>query len=196
MSCDFLTWDGRFTRYSTHSYIDIKDINVDISLARFDRLNDASTRFWQNELYGARSPSYQTDQGSQIHRKQIDYIILNAYLADFVKGRPTITRKMRSNTSVKGDRLDITSFLSCYDSEPKVAAYLGYRDMAEFRKYLFSFHVVDFFNVYSAYCSGRSGKVALELIRDLLNPEALFPYIRLEAVEIYTGLSKATSTEQ
>ena len=103
---------------------------------------------------------------------------------------------MRPNTSVKGDRLDITSFLSCYDSEPKVAAYLGYRDMVEFRKCLFSFHVVEFFNIYSAYCSGRSGKVALELIRDLLNPEAQFPHTLLKAVEIYTVLSKATSIEQ
>lgn len=68
--------------------------------------------------------------------------------------------------------------------------------MTEFRKCLFSFHVIDYFNVYSKHCPGRSGKVALKLIRDLPNPEALFLHTLSEAIEIYTISSKATSTEQ
>ena len=104
----------------------------------------------------------------------IHHIMSNVHLTNPVKGRPSTTRKIQSKPSVKGDRSDIPSFLSCHDSEPKVAAYLGYQDMAEFRKCLFSFHVIEFFNVYAKHCSGRSAKVALELIRDLPNPEALF----------------------
>lgn len=103
---------------------------------------------------------------------------------------------MRANTQVKGDRSDIATFLSCYDSEPRVAAYLGYRDVAEYRKCIFSFHVIEYFNVYFKHCTGRTGKVALELIRDLPNLESLLPNTLAEAVTKYTVPSKATSAEQ
>lgn len=107
-----------------------------------------------------------------------------------------MTRKMRANTQVKGGRSDIATFLSCYDPEPGVAAYLGYRDVAEYRKCIFSFHVIDYFDIYFKHCIGRSGKVALELIRDFPNLESLLSNTLSGAVTQYAVLSKATSAEQ
>lgn len=77
------------------------------------------------------------------------------------------TRKLTPNTHSKGDRFDVATFLSCHTSEPEVAAYLNYNDLGECRKCVFSFYVLDYFNVYMKYCSGRSAKVSLELLRDV-----------------------------
>ena len=64
------------------------------------------------------------------------------------------------------------------------------------RKCVFIFHVIEYFNVYFENCSGRSGKIALELIRDLPNLESKFPRTVSEAVTKYTASATATATDQ
>lgn len=50
--------------------------------------------------------------------------------------------------------------------------------------------------IYFKHCTSRSGKVAVELIRDLPNLESLLPNTLSEAETQYTVPSKATSAEQ
>ena len=128
--------------------------------------------------------------------KLLHEIVFNLHLTDLVKGKAPTTRKMKANTSTKGDRSAISSFLSCYDSEPKVAAYLGYRDLADFRKCQMSFHVIDYFNVYAKHCSGRNARVALELLRDIYNIESQLPQDLSEVIKTYTAPPTATAIDQ
>lgn len=122
-------------------------------------------------------------------------IVFNLRLTNYpVKGGST--RKMRPNAMRPGDRSDITSFVICYDSEPKVAAYLGYDDLGEFWKCQMSFHVIDYFNVYAKHCSGQSAKVALELIRDMPNIASTLPQHLSQAVKLYTAAPTATAPKQ
>ena len=109
---------------------------------------------------------------------------------------PKTTRKLTPNTYSKGDRSDIASFLSCHDSEPKVSAYLGYNDLGEFWKCLFSFYVLDYFNLYIKFCPSRSAKVALELLRDVEDIQEDLPERLEDAVEEYTAPSTVTGTNQ
>lgn len=71
----------------------------------------------------------------------------------------------------------------CHKSEPKCAAYLGYTDVGEFRKFEFSFLVLDFYNTWGKHCSGKSSIVPLELVRDLQTPDQDFPEDPIDAAE-------------
>ena len=85
----------------------------------------------------------------------------------------------------------------CYKSEPKCAAYLGYTDVGEFRKFEFSFLVLEFYNTWGKHCSGKSSNVPLELVRDLQNPDVDFPEDPLDAARKYgpdVALKNPTAT--
>ncbi|KAL8976770.1 MAG: hypothetical protein Q9205_007295 [Flavoplaca limonia] len=89
------------------------------------------------------------------------------------------TRPAKKANEYKPGRPDkLFTFLSTFLTEPICAAYLGYNNNGEFRKFLFSFHVLEFYNVWHKYCRGeKTITVALELIRDLRDrePEERFP---------------------
>lgn len=69
-----------------------------------------------------------------------------------------------------------------------IASYLGYEDLGKFRQLQFSFHVLDFFQVYSTHCAGtKSAKIPLELLRDLPDLETKLPEDLEEAVQKYTA---------
>ncbi|KAL8646788.1 MAG: hypothetical protein Q9210_005932 [Variospora velana] len=89
------------------------------------------------------------------------------------------TRKARiANEYAAGRPDDLSSFLSTYKTEPTCVRYLGYEYVGDLRKLQLSFYVLEFFNVWSRYCTGaKSSTTALELIRDLRDrdPETRFP---------------------
>lgn len=77
-------------------------------------------------------------------------------------------------------------FISCFNSEPKCAAYLGFTDLGGFRRFEFSFHVLEFYMVWGKHCQGRPTIVPLGLIRDLLDdPAECFPANLEKAIEKY-----------
>ncbi|KAL8836085.1 MAG: hypothetical protein Q9176_006543 [Flavoplaca citrina] len=96
-----------------------------------------------------------------------------------IKVKQGSTRPAKKANEYKPGRPDkLSSFLSTFLTEPTCAAYLGYNNIGEFRKFLFSFHVLEFYNVWHKYCRGeKTITVALELIRDLRDrePEERFP---------------------
>ena len=96
-----------------------------------------------------------------------------------------VTRKLEANEDNHGRRDKVSSFLVCYRSEPKCAAYLGYTDLGEFRKFEFSFIVLEYFNIWGRYCTGKSSTVPRELVRDIQNPDEGFPQDTLEAARRY-----------
>lgn len=90
-----------------------------------------------------------------------------------------MTRKAKkANEYAAGRPDDLSSFLSTYKTETTCIRYLGYECVGDFRKLQLSFYVLEYFNVWSRYCTGaKSSATALELIRDVSDrePEARFP---------------------
>lgn len=80
---------------------------------------------------------------------------------------PKTTRVARKpNTDTKGDPSNTKSFLAAFKTEPKCAAYLGYTDIAEYRKFQLSDVLIESYLLYEKHCTGVSSKVALELLSD------------------------------
>ena len=90
-----------------------------------------------------------------------------------------LTRNVAPNTAQKGDPSDVKSFLDVHVSEPKCAAYVGYKDVAEYRKLLLSHLFFPYYLFYAQHFASKTGsksaKVALELLRDLREPDTDFP---------------------
>ena len=105
------------------------------------------------------------------------------------------TRQLEPNTYAAGNPAEVKSFITVYDSEPKCGAYLGYTDLGEFRKFTLSFHFISFFVPYSRYCFTKPVKVALELIRDLQDPDEDFPEILQTAITKYPIVIKTTKSK-
>ena len=88
-------------------------------------------------------------------------------------------RKVEPNTDAKDDSSDVKSFLDAHVSEPKTAAYVGYQDLAEYRKFLISHCFIPYHLAYAQDFAVKSGskspKTALELLRDLRQPDIDFP---------------------
>lgn len=102
---------------------------------------------------------------------------------------------MDANTDAKGDPADVKSFLDVHASEPRCAAYLGYKDLAEFRKFLVSHHFLTFYLFYvdnvASKMASRSSKVALEILRDLRDTDINFPADLNHAIAKYPIVSVA-----
>ncbi|KAL8841352.1 MAG: hypothetical protein Q9170_000983 [Blastenia crenularia] len=97
-----------------------------------------------------------------------------------------VTRALAPNEDSAGQKDRVKSFLSCFNSEPKCAAYLGFADLGEWRKFEFSFHVLEYYLVWGKYCIGKPAIIALELIRDLVHdPAECFPADLQDAVKKY-----------
>ena len=124
-------------------------------------------------------------------------LVLNVHLTDHpVKVRAlTHTRTMIPNAFKPGDPSFVASFVSLYDAEPENAAYLGYQDLGEYRKFQMSFHVIEYFQVYTKHCSSTSARVALELIRDVPNIQSQLPQDLSEAVKAYTAPTTSTDVK-
>ena len=105
------------------------------------------------------------------------------------------TRQLEPNTYAAGNPAEVKSFITVYDSEPKYGAYLGYTDLGEFRKLTLSFYFISFFLPYSRFCSTKPAKVALELIRDLQDPDEDFPENLQAAIAKYPIVKKTPKSK-
>ena len=105
------------------------------------------------------------------------------------------TRQLEPNTYAAGNPAEVKSFITVYDSEPKCGAYLGYTDLGEFRKFTLSFHFISFFLRYSRFCLTKPAKVALELIRDLQDPDEDFPEDLQAAIAKYPIVKKTLKSK-
>ena len=77
------------------------------------------------------------------------------------------TRKAKgANTDTKGDPANPKSFIEAWKSEPKLAAYTGYHDLADLRKFQLSDIFVNIYLQYRKHVPSVSAKVALELLTD------------------------------
>lgn len=78
------------------------------------------------------------------------------------------------------------TFISVYDSEPKLGAYLGYTDVAKLREFALSYVVTEVYVVYHRHCQeARLSRTALELLRDVREKDEDFPAEFGEAVKKY-----------
>lgn len=130
----------------------------------------------------------ETSAQQKVHARV--HIALQIHFTDTVlqkpsTSKPQVTRKLAPNEDTHGTSDKLNSFLKCHMSEPKCAAYLGFTDLGEFRKFEFSYIVLEVFNIWSKHCDGKSSVVPLELIRDLQNPDENFPEDLAVAVEKY-----------
>lgn len=97
-----------------------------------------------------------------------------------------MTRKMPANEHSAGRLDNIKRFIKCHDSEPKCAAYVGFTDLGQFRKFQFSYIVLEVFKLWEKYCmQGKSSNIPLQLIKDLQNPNEVFPEDLSDAVKRY-----------
>ena len=76
--------------------------------------------------------------------------------------------------------------------EPKVAAYLGYHDLGEFRKFRFSTPVLKWYMVFHRFCRKRLFKNALKQLRDMENLNEAFPVQPEHLLEKYPVISLET----
>lgn len=67
------------------------------------------------------------------------------------------------------------SYAIFFKNEPKTAAYLGYTDIAEFRKFRFSGPVVEAFLLFQEHCQNRTPRTPLRMIECSSNCEDNFP---------------------
>ncbi len=80
---------------------------------------------------------------------------------------------------------DINTHFKHYKNEPKIAAYLGYTDVMEFRKFRFSAIVLEWYLCYHKYCQARSIKIPLALLRDLPDLPSAFPKSTKDLLNYY-----------
>lgn len=77
------------------------------------------------------------------------------------------------------------SYAKFYKNERKTASYLGYTDVAEYRKFRFIAPVLDSYTVLHIWCQQRKAKVPLQLLRDLRDPEAVFGADHATLIQMY-----------
>ena len=80
---------------------------------------------------------------------------------------PKTTRAAKKlNTDAKGDPATTKTFLDTFKTEPKCAAYLGYTDITEYRKFQLSDICIERYLFYKKYCTRIPSKLALQLLAD------------------------------
>lgn len=72
-----------------------------------------------------------------------------------------------------------------FKHEPKPAACLGYKDVADFRKLRFHPTVLKWYLIYHQNYQQRSVKIRLGLLRDLPNLEKMFPRLVKDLLKKY-----------
>ena len=79
------------------------------------------------------------------------------------------------NKKIKNEEPIIYANNNFWKNKSKAAAYLGYNDLADFRKFNFHYVVLEWYFVFMEHCQKLRPKVPLQLIKNVINVNEFFP---------------------
>jgi hypothetical protein len=110
-----------------------------------------------------------------------------------------VTKKEPKIPATKGNNSEPSSFGKFYGNDSGAAAYLTISDVGEFKKYRFSYLILEYALCLWQNCSGKSNEEPFRMIRDYIElgtADTQFPRTKQELVARYPVIDKDRLTKQ